>query len=156
MIGDHVVDKRRAHRARKSEIADLYGSCTAREYVWTAILRVTRQIDSDVDFQCTRPRHNLGIGHRGDIVKLIEGRREPPAHRIIARASEGKPDHLESVAVMSLEQAGRQRRDRVVAKVRREITDAQFFARRICGHGGSTCGIPCRCPYLRSFALIGQ
>src|SRR5262245_52948948 len=80
LVGDDVVDELGPHRTGKAEIARLDRRRTIRKNARPRILRVSLQINRNVDLSIANELGDFLIALSADIVKLIKRRDEPLAH----------------------------------------------------------------------------
>src|SRR5262249_54681636 len=122
--GDDIVDEIKAQGPGIAEIGHLDRRRPIRQDAGPRALRVPLEVDRNVDAELLQELRNRAVARRGHIVKAVERGGEPGAHRAAVIAAERDANHLEARAVMALEQAGRELRSGMVAKIAREIGHA--------------------------------
>jgi hypothetical protein len=128
VIGDAVVDLRQAGRVRVAEVADLDRRRPGGAREQAAVLGESGELDQDVDPVGPEQACELGVIERADVT--------PPARQaaqvlgdVVGLGDVRIADGLEALAIKRLEDRRDEIRDRVGAKIRREIADAQATVR---------------------------
>ncbi len=85
--------------------------------------RIAGKIDGDIDAHVRHKHRRLAIAHGVDVVEAVESGNEALAQAAAVVRPERNSDHLETAAVMPLDQFGDQLADGMLAKIRREIRD---------------------------------
>ncbi|CAO3377395.1 hypothetical protein [Azospirillum argentinense] len=124
-VADHIVHDVAAHRSRIAEIGDLDRRQPARQQVEADVPRVTLQVHQDVDALGREQRpHRVRIG-AADVVEGVEGGLQPAARRATVVGAVGTGDDADAVAVVQLEQLGRQIGGGVFVEVGGEVGDGE-------------------------------
>ena len=126
-VGEDVIDERRPGGAGKPHIADLDRGGAMGQHPWPAAAGQAVEIDRDVDVEIMEQAGDVPVAIRRHIMEPIERPRDaqPRVARIVRTIRHA--DHLEPRMVVTLEQFDDGKAHRVLAKVRRHVSDAQLF-----------------------------
>ena len=126
LVGDDVVDEIRAQGAGIAEPLCLDRRRTEAQDVRPRILRVTLEIDGDVDLERRQQRRDLAVALRPHVEKAIERPRQPLADVAAVVGPERHPDRLEARPVVQLDQLRDQVGGGVAVIVGGEISNANL------------------------------
>jgi hypothetical protein len=129
LVGDDVVHEPRAHAARVAEVVHLHRRRAQREDLRAALGGVALAVDQHVDAVGRDAPRGLLVRAARDVDEAVEPGDEAPAILAAVVDAEGVAVHLESPAVVRLQQPGGQVPRGVVVEVARDVADAQPVAR---------------------------
>jgi hypothetical protein len=124
-VGDAVIHRAQPGRIRIADVRELHRRGLAREHEHPRAVGVTGEIDQDVHTMAADEVGKLGVIQRGDVVPTVHARADRRRHRVPAARHAAVAEDLEPLAVAVVEQRRQEFRDRMIAKVGRDVADAQ-------------------------------
>src|SRR3546814_11261101 len=104
LVGENIVEIRRAHGAGKAEIADLQRCRPAGEDAGALVERVPFEVDGDLDAAVACQPADVAVGQAAHVMEMVETFYQPLPHRILAVRPQGKGKELKTRPVMLPEQ----------------------------------------------------
>ena len=139
-VGDEIVDEIGAHGGGIAEVADLDGRGALGKNAGAAASGVAHQVHRDVDFKLAAEFGDGAIGQAADVDEAVHCRGDARAHLVAGIRAEGEAEDFKLAAVVAFEQPGHQVGDGVVAKIRREVADADLLLPGPAGRQSGACG----------------
>src|SRR5258705_8405506 len=125
-VGDQIVDEFRPRRAGETQISRLDRRRAKGEDPRSGLRGVPHQIYRDVRLQLSYQTRHLRIVLRSNVEGPVEAAHEPRANLAPVVRAEGYAEYLEPGAIVQPEKLLDAVRDRMLAKIRGQISDPDF------------------------------